>query len=602
LNWLYNHKLTFLNEMVFVIKFNINTNLNKNRNKSPVNTHSNPFSSQSKTSNRGGTNPFGSHNPLQSNLDPHLNRAHIPFRPIKTNYRQIPVRTIDVSQKLDFLKNKFQPHLTKTPAKQAQKHQVILENNFVKHPSNNTYLEPTVVNFADNSIKINIKKQPAAIPNNQGLLQNIIPTQNNIVNSNLAQPKLNQVTSLQAPTNQSPHRENKSLGNLGEINKIYSSDYQQKLNPTKPKSIFSSSKFYNKPIKKRSRLLPRLSKRVTAAILMFLVSASIFGFTGFSYYQQTKTAQAGDVAGVAENVVKYEKLEQYTTWINQKNGSFSEPAEDIDGDGLNNYEEFIIDSNPLSANTCDPEISDSQNLMAFIDPKTCKPMDFKNQDEAKKFEELISLPDIQNNFASDIIANETTDAAEISNTNLTSSNLLNLFGVQNYNELDNITIQSLDTQVTEKNTKKEYLRLVGRIEDYIKQFRSYEAYDRNYPAPVHPAVFLDVSLKYQVPLKYTIAIARTESRFGTDRYTASGNLTRPGQFQNIYSMGLTDGGKNLNFTTWESGVEAFGKWYKKFQDRGVSNCAKWKIYNPNGDYCSKIESLSAGIDIYLQGN
>jgi hypothetical protein len=64
-------------------------------------------------------------------------------------------------------------------------------------------------------------------------------------------------------------------------------------------------------------------------------------------------------------------------------------------------------------------------------------------------------------------------------------------------------------------------------------------------------------------------------------------------------MGLTETSSS-GFNTWEEGVESFGKWYKRFQDRKVPDCSKWRIYNPNGDYCTKVETLADEIEAYLK--
>jgi len=581
-----------------------------------VNYHSNSVGSQPLKSSSSNHNPGAVNNRAQtggnsanrqtiniprrsseiSRLEPALN---------SNNYRQIPIRTIDVDQQLQHLKNKFNPHLVKPKPAEAplpqpvavkvvKKSQPILQNIIpqaaVFHQTEANHQPPTGNVVQSGHVNKHHDLNQSNDSRSVGHKPDV---------SEINQPNFNQYSRSAYQQNIS-HNPTKFPNNSPKASpifshQIYSKDYQQKIQPKTTNAIIPHSKFYqNKPGKKR--FLSRIkSKRVVASILMFLISATIFGVSGFVYFQRNQNPTAA-VAGVVEGNTEFPKLEEYKTWIEQKTGTEAEPQDDIDNDQLSNYEEFILESDPISANTCNPEVTDSQNLFAFINPVTCKPIDFNNPQEAEKFEGLISFSNLQQGFLKDVVTETPNPTAA------NSSSLLNLFGVENYTQLDSITSEQLDAQLAQKTTKKEYLRLVGRIDDYVKQFRSYEALDRNYPAPVHPATYLEVSLKYQVPLKYTIAIARTESRFGTDRYTASGNLTRPGQFQNIYSMGLTDGGQNLKFNKWEDGVEAFGKWYKKFNDRGVSNCAKWRIYNPNGDYCSKIEALAASIDIYLQSN
>jgi hypothetical protein len=114
---------------------------------------------------------------------------------------------------------------------------------------------------------------------------------------------------------------------------------------------------------------------------------------------------------------------------------------------------------------------------------------------------------------------------------------------------------------------------------------------------------LEISEQSKVPLKYFLAIAKLESRFGTDKFDSNGNQTRPFRFKNIFSMGLDDSGGNISFANWTDGVKSFGKWYNRLIK--VSDCAKWKIYNPNIDasgqnYCQKVEKTASEIQAYLE--
>lgn len=143
--------------------------------------------------------------------------------------------------------------------------------------------------------------------------------------------------------------------------------------------------------------------------------------------------------------------------------------------------------------------------------------------------------------------------------------------------------------------------LEQKISDYIDTFRSNEGSNQHFEVPVPSIVFLETSLKYQVPLSYTLTIARLESRFGTDCYTET-SATRICKHKNIYSLGLDDSGNNKTFQNWEDGVYAFGKWYQKRINEGYSTCQIWRRYNPNGDYCSKVLSMAVDIEKYFNQN
>ena len=143
------------------------------------------------------------------------------------------------------------------------------------------------------------------------------------------------------------------------------------------------------------------------------------------------------------------------------------------------------------------------------------------------------------------------------------------------------------------------LSLEQKISDYIDKYRSYEGLDNRYDVPVRSVVFLEASLKYQVPLSYTLSIARLESRFGTDCFSEA-NTTRICKHKNIYSLGLDDSGNNKTFKSWEDGVYGFGAWYQKRIDENYTTCQIWRRYNPNGDYCSKVLEIASDVERFFK--
>lgn len=323
-----------------------------------------------------------------------------------------------------------------------------------------------------------------------------------------------------------------------------------------------------------------------------------FSTTGFTLWYNVFATNTTGVVGEIKYEEKIENFEDYRKWIVQKNGEYSVSYFDLDKDDLTNYEEFLINSNPNNSHTCGNENNDSQNLFNLINPVDCQKIDENNLDYLSKISTIFNINSNHKNNKNENKNINSTEEEENKNTSL-----LNLFQVSSYEELENLSNNNISNQINkldiENQLKLNYLKQISKIDNYIEKNRSYEIYDRDLPTPVNGSVYLDISLKYNVPLKYMLAVARLESRFGTDRYTNTGGLTRPGEYKNIYSMGLTDSGNNLNFSDWTQGVESFGKWYKKFNNIGISDCNKWKIYNPNGDYCLKVENLAKEIDYCL---
>lgn len=346
-------------------------------------------------------------------------------------------------------------------------------------------------------------------------------------------------------------------------------------------NVFKASKRSNK------KVLSMVS--VSAAFMLFVSLLTSFSANGFSLSNPSALPQ---VAGVKEQLASPEDV-AYKNWIEKKNnGVFISRDTDSDQDGLANSEEFLLDTNPLSPNTCSKDKTDSQLLIELINPKTCLALSLQSEEEFKLFSLVLNVAQVKENIAKKYSEQKVEPAA------IKDLSVLGLFGVKNYNELESITSESVEQSAKLSSIKVNYLQQIQKIEKYMLQYRSYEQYDRDYELPVNAGKYLDVSIKYNTPLKYVLALARNESRFGTDRFTKDGTPTRPGAYKNIYSIGLT-GSSSFGYNSWEDGVEAFGKWYKNLNDKGVNDCRKWRIYNPNGDYCTKIEGLAGEIQSYL---
>ena len=373
-----------------------------------------------------------------------------------------------------------------------------------------------------------------------------------------------------------------------------------------PVKIISYKYYVEKPLPipttltkttKKPRTGSKRSLRKYLVAGMSVIALGILIGTGTSLgLNNTKptNADAAVLGTIVDSVGESIEDSVYASWISDKNNTeFSPKDADLDNDGLTNYEEYTLDTNPVSMHTCNPSKTDSENIIELIDPKTCNSINTENDNEFSKFSQIINLDKLQQRLLENI------QTQQESAKPVDEKSLLSIFGVSNFTDLDKISVTNLEQDAQNKDLKVKYLRLINRIDDYINKNRSYEIYDRDYETPVHAATYLQVSLKYNVPVKYLLAIARAESRFGTDRYTQSGKLTRPGEHRNIFSMGLTDSGSNITFKTWEDGVESAGKWWKRFDDRGVSVERRLKIYNPNGDYPTKIQGLANQIDTYI---
>jgi hypothetical protein len=358
--------------------------------------------------------------------------------------------------------------------------------------------------------------------------------------------------------------------------------------------------------------------RMFSNALMF-VGVSVFALGGvFAILKHNpEITQLKMVAGAVSKEGGNNSLSKnesgFDKWIYDKTGAVTTEDQDNDLDGMTNYEEFLANSNPENQHTCDPIKKDSELLIDFVKPSDCQKIDWENDKELEVFSQLIDIDTLKNN--PDITAQQ---SIQENNNEIPSNQKIDkpdtvqeVFGATNLKELNQATQLQISTEADEEKLrleiertemKKQYLAKIDKINSYMESNRSLEPYDRNYDIPVNGSVYIQVAEEYRVPLKYVLAIAQRESRFGTDRYNKAGFLTRPGQYENIVSMGLDDSGGNISYGSWEESLRSFGKWYRRFDDAGVSDCRKWKIYNPNGDYCKAVEETASEIEYFLTRN
>ena len=362
--------------------------------------------------------------------------------------------------------------------------------------------------------------------------------------------------------------------------------------PFLPVNIESKTKLDKNQLKSRKNTFIQIISFWIIALL--LPPLTFWGLLDASaVYDQNNALNVGQVAGIHEERVSFGVYdrEAYNLWITDKVGLLVPAETDLDNDGLTNLEEFWLNTDPTHKNSCN-ENTDLDNLLQLIHPATCQPLDLQNLESDSSLIQIFHFPTL----AQKLFLSQIDESLESKSS---KESLYDIFQVQDLSQIDLSDRTALEREISLNNKKNEYLFILQKTNDYIIKYRSYEEYDRNYPVPVSPAIFLETSLKYRVPLKYVLAIARLESRFGTDRYTKTGQLTRPGAHKNIFCIGLDDSGNSLTFNSWEEGVYAFGRWYRYFDDKGVSDCQKWRIYNPNGDYCAKVEKLAAEIEQFL---
>jgi hypothetical protein len=170
--------------------------------------------------------------------------------------------------------------------------------------------------------------------------------------------------------------------------------------------------FENKPTITSKKKLEKLSKtnkrsiikkvrinKKNTSLALGLATMMIIGGVTFNNLSNAKIDSTDKVANAAEVAKKTElqqKMEAYSEWIkNSNNGQFIDPNIDSDKDGLTNYEEFVIGSNPFSAFSCNERINDSENLLNLINPSTCRGINLEDPNDVKTFGDIVNLPLLQ---------------------------------------------------------------------------------------------------------------------------------------------------------------------------------------------------------------
>ncbi len=338
-----------------------------------------------------------------------------------------------------------------------------------------------------------------------------------------------------------------------------------------------------------------------------LIMLPILLVGGISYYflnnsevstpgNSNNLAVAGQQEKVEEKTVnktKEDLKKEYIQWSTEIFGKEVSTEEDSDNDGLNNYEEFLLQTNPQQVSTCNNGISDIQNFLNLTNPSTCEPFSLDEETELKKYNQLIQKTAIEfevlNLISTQNEAGETVYYVEKSN-----SPVLEIFGVNNYQAIDSLSVNS---SFSEKQL--DYLNLIKKIDAYITKTRSYDSYNKEYTSPVHPAVYLETSLKYEIPLKYLLSLAQLDSQFGTTRFTNSGTETNTHLSRNVFSIGLENSNHQIIFEDWRDSLAAMGNWYKFYGEKGIEDCQKWELYRPDENFCNIVNQNSKEIEEFM---
>ncbi len=197
-------------------------------------------------------------------------------------------------------------------------------------------------------------------------------------------------------------------------------NYENKPTLTPEKKLKKLSKSNKRSVLKNLRVNKR-----HALVAGSIATMLIIGSLTFSNLGNSKADNNEKIANAAFNPTKPElnqKKEAYSIWIKNLNkNTFIDGNVDSDKDGLTNFEEFLIGSNPLDANSCNKNITDQENLINLINPATCKGIDLENPVDVKIFGDIINVPLIKTQIGNKKEVVESTNSSSAKSESSASS-------------------------------------------------------------------------------------------------------------------------------------------------------------------------------------
>lgn len=139
---------------------------------------------------------------------------------------------------------------------------------------------------------------------------------------------------------------------------------------------------------------------IIQAVLVLLVLALPLGSVAFALNNSGGVVKAANGARamtqvLAENsTLNMSQMDSdYTDWIAGYGDPLLEKNDknaDADSDGLTNIEEMALKTIPTNDRTCNSTRLDGENILAGIDPVTCKPVNFSDPNIAAKYDGVVS--------------------------------------------------------------------------------------------------------------------------------------------------------------------------------------------------------------------
>ncbi|GAC1412420.1 MAG: hypothetical protein NVSMB66_1390 [Candidatus Doudnabacteria bacterium] len=162
-------------------------------------------------------------------------------------------------------------------------------------------------------------------------------------------------------------------------------------------------------------------------LLIFIVALFFYMilFTNFSLSSLIKSAPATVSSAAKANQQNYQNLDVYNQWIASyfyevNDPKLLDPSNDISGNGLTNYQKFVLGLNPKKQDTMGLGMTDTQALLQGINPLTGAPL---TQDQKNLIAQYIDLEAVANKVALQTSNNTAKVAGANTNDDLSRNNV-----------------------------------------------------------------------------------------------------------------------------------------------------------------------------------
>jgi LPXTG-site transpeptidase (sortase) family protein len=152
------------------------------------------------------------------------------------------------------------------------------------------------------------------------------------------------------------------------------------LNVHAKEAAMHDAEFENTTEQGHSLNFSKILKNIFPYALVFIASVAVFFLflTNFSFKSLFSSVTQKPAASISQSVPA-NQLTAYNAWINSyfydvSDQSVLDPNNDISGNGLTNYQKFLLGLDPRKQDTLGLGVSDTESLISGIDPLTGAPM------------------------------------------------------------------------------------------------------------------------------------------------------------------------------------------------------------------------------------